>query len=208
MAVNSLLGITYQGLGTGAAAALTLSDQGGNDRLIVNGSLGDDNFTVNTVADGSISYQSDVASVIGGTNHTRIFTPVAGNLIEGLIFNSLDGNDNFVINASALFTQGIAVNAGNPASGSDRVTANGTAGNDVSVLSLSSANDSLTGIVGGAIQLSGVESLTVSLGTGDDSLTVNNLGGLSGLRMFFTLRAAMQTTRLLPSVRLTPMPSP
>ncbi len=182
VSVNSLLAVAYQGLGTGAAAALTLADQGGNDRLVVNGSATDDNFTVNAGGDGTITYQSDLASVIGGTNHTRIFTPVAGNLIEGLILNGLDGSDNFVINASALFTQGIAVNAGNPTGGSDRVTANGTAGNDVAVLSLNGSNDSLNGIVGGAIQLSGVENLTVGLGTGDDSFTINNMGGQTDLQ--------------------------
>ncbi len=179
VSVNSLLSVNYQTLGSGGS--LVLLDLGGaNDRLVINGSTGDDNYAV-LILPGVISYQSDVASVLGGTNHVPISIPTAGNLIEGLVLNSQDGNDNFVINSAALFSLGIAINAGNSSAGADRVSVNGTAGSDAIGLTLGISNDTVSGVVLGNIQLSSVESLSLSTGAGDDTFTVNGLGGDSAL---------------------------
>ncbi len=125
VAVSSLVPVSF--LGLGASGILAIDDLGGLDRLIINGNNGNDNLTVNVAGDGIIGYQSDVSSSVGGTNHVRTTTT---NAIEALLLNTLDGDDNFVINPSAFFPTGVAINAGNPSSGSDRVTINGTAGND------------------------------------------------------------------------------
>ncbi len=182
VSVNSLLPLVYQNLGTGATALLALADQGGLDRLIINGTNGNDNFAVGVTSPEIITYQSDVASKVGGTSHVRIAVPAAGQFIEGLLLNSLDGDDSFIINSSTLYSLGIAINAGGP-SASDRVNINGAnAVNDSYTLTLGAANDKLSGVVAGDVLLNGVEDLTISSGTGDDDLTVDGLGGQSGLR--------------------------
>ena len=178
LAVNSLLPVDFKNLGSGGA--LALADQGGTDRLVYNGGQGNDNFSVNS--SGVIGYQSDTTSLVGGTTHIPLNLPTAGNLVEAALLNGFDGDDNFIVSPSALFTSGLAIVAGNP-SGSDRVTLNGTAAAEVINLTLNSANDSVTGIVGGTIILNAVEDLTFSTGTGDDALTVTNLGGVSDLKL-------------------------
>ncbi len=65
VAINSLLAVAYQGLGTGATAALSLTDQGGNDRLVVNGSATDDNFTVNAGGNGTIIIKATLPASSG-----------------------------------------------------------------------------------------------------------------------------------------------
>jgi len=177
--VNSLLPVSF--LDIGSTGTLALADLGGTDRLIYNGGAGNDNFSVNVVSNGVIGYQSDVASVVGGTTHIRVTVPTAANFIEGLLLNGFDGDDNFIITASSLFTLGIAVNAGGPG-GADVVTINGTGGADTYGLTLGPDSDSLTGAVGGPVVLTNVEDLVISSGAGTDSLTVNSLGSLSDLR--------------------------
>ncbi len=177
VAVSSLVPVSF--LGLGASGILAIDDLGGLDRLIINGNNGNDNLTVNVAGDGIIGYQSDVSSSVGGTNHVRTTTT---NAIEALLLNTLDGDDNFVINPSAFFPTGVAINAGNPSSGSDRVTINGTAGNDAHVLQLQPNGDSVSGVVGGPLVLNNVEDLIFSTGSGADSLTVAGLGGQTDLK--------------------------
>ncbi len=194
VAVSSLVPVSF--LGLGAAGVLAIDDAGGLDRLIVNGNNGNDNFTVNTLGDGIISYQSDVSASVGGTTHVRTTTT---NAIEALLLNALDGDDNFVINPTTFFPTGVAINAGNPSSGSDRVTVNGTAGDDSHVLQLQANGDSLNGVVGGPLVLNNVEDLTFSTGSGTDSLTLSGLGGLTGLKQinYFSGNDATDTVSVI-----------
>ncbi|MFO0943474.1 MAG: dockerin type I domain-containing protein [Pirellulales bacterium] len=177
VAVNSLLPVGFQGLGSGGT--LALDDAGGQDKLIVNGNSGNDNFAVNVTGDGVISYQSDVSASVGGTSHVITTTT---NAFESLLLNGYDGDDNFIINASAFFPTGLAINAGNPSSGSDRVTVNGTAAANAYTLILQAGGDSVTGVVGGPVVLNNVEDLSFSSGAGDDTLAVSGMGGQTGLK--------------------------
>ncbi len=166
-------------LNLGATGTLALDDAGGVDRLIINGGSGNDNFTVNVTGNGVIGYASDSSASVGGTTHIVTTTT---NAFEGLLLNGFDGDDNFVINPTAFFTAGLAINAGNPSSSSDRVTINGTAAADAYTLSLQAAGDSLNGVVGGPLVLNNVEDLSFSTGSGDDTLAVVGMGGQTGLK--------------------------
>jgi hypothetical protein len=178
--VNSLLPLAFTNLGTGGSLALT--DLGGTaDKLIYNGTGTNDNFSVNVVGAGVINFSDNSNSILGGTPHISVTVPTAGNLIEGLVLNGLDGDDNYVINNSTLFSLGIALDGGNP-SASDSATINGSAAADIIGLTLDSANDSISGIVGGPIILTSIENLVLNSQGGNDALTINSLGTTTDLK--------------------------
>lgn len=172
--VNSLLPLAIQNINT--SGAINFLDQGGtSDRFLVHGTPGNDNFSFNVAGTGTISMQTDVASVLGGTNRSRINIPSVGNLIEGVLFDSLGGDDNFVLNTNiTLLPLGLAINAG--ADGVDRLTINGTGTADVITMSLSSSNDSIAGVYASQILLNSLEQVTFSMGGGDDVMNLANLG--------------------------------
>ncbi|MFO0943477.1 MAG: hypothetical protein U0930_22305 [Pirellulales bacterium] len=193
VSVSSTAPISFQNIGSNGA--VSLADLGGLDRLIMNGSSGNDNYVVNSGADGVISYQSDVSSSVGGTNHVRT---IASSAIEALLLNALDGDDSFVVNPGNAFPTGVAINAGNPSSGSDRVNLNGTAGADNFTLSLGSGGDALNGALAGPLVLNNVEDLTLSTGSGTDSLAVFNMGAETGLKQinYFSGNDALDTVQV------------
>jgi Ca2+-binding RTX toxin-like protein len=177
--VNSLLELSYQNLGLAAAIVV---DGGalGSDRLVYDGTDGNDSFTV--VASGAIDL----------TNHVGNHVDVSTSSIEALTLNALNGDDSFTINGALVnYSGGIIVAAGDP-SGSDIATLNGAVGVDAMTLSLGAAGDLVTGVVGGLINLVGVENLTINSLAGDDVVTVNNVGTPSDLD-FVTLNLGSES---------------
>jgi hypothetical protein len=167
--VNNLLGIRYQNLGAPTGTITVDGGAGGIDRLVYDGTDGNDSFSV--AASGAV----DLTNTAG--NHVDL--AVAG--VEGLTLNAKNGDDTFTINgAPAIYTAGITVAAGDP-SGSDVATLVGTAVTDVISLSLAATGDTVTGVVGGPINLVGVETLTINTLGGDDLVSVNNVGAASDL---------------------------
>ncbi len=168
VAVDSLLAADFQNIGLTGTVAINDPTAGDGDRLVYDGTAGNDTFTVtgNTI-------------VLSNANGTRV--SVSQTNVEALTLNGFDGDDAFTINASALYPGGIDVNGGNP-SGSDNVTLNGTAGPDTIALTLAPTGDIVTGVVGGPIVLTSVENLTVNSLAGNDTLSTNNLGGTSDLQ--------------------------
>ncbi len=120
--VNALLGVTYQNLG--ATATLTVDGTanapgGAGDRLVVEGTVHSDTFTVANNA---------VAATAGAvTLNDSIFTRLAIRQIgvENLVLNGLEGDDDFIINQTQPYTS-VAVNGGGPGN-SDTLTINGAA---------------------------------------------------------------------------------
>lgn len=167
VAVDSLLAVSFQNLGFTGTVAINDPDAGDADRIVYDGTAGNDSFTVT---------DNTVDLVNGAGNHVDL----TQTNVEALTLNGFDGDDTFTINASALWTGGIVVSAGNP-SASDNVILNGTAAADVIALTLAATGDTVTGVVGGPILLTDVENLTVNSLGGDDTLTVDNLGGTTDL---------------------------
>ena len=185
--VNSLIPLFFENIGTIGTVAFT--DAGGVDSLVYNGSSSVDIFGINATT-GVLTLTNSV----GG--HVNATVPTAGNLIESLAINALDGDDQFNVTAGPLFAFGIVLSGGNP-SGSDIATLNGTAANDVIGLTLDIAGDTVTGVVGGPIVLISTEVLNLNALAGNDAITVNNVGGLSDLHNVIINSGANATDTLV-----------
>ncbi len=163
--VGSNLALNYQNLG--ATATITADGAGGNDALVYSGDSTDDVFTVSTAG--------AVDLVTGGANRLD----VAQANIEQLRLLGLDGDDSFVINTAAgIYGQGIELSGGN--AGADSVTVLASA---ASTATLDFATGDITNVVGGAVSVAGIESVTLT-GTDavGDQFTVNNYGASSDIQ--------------------------
>ncbi|HVX13123.1 MAG TPA: DUF4214 domain-containing protein [Pirellulales bacterium] len=180
--VNSLLGVTYQGLGTGGGVAV--NGNGGNDTLTVNGSGANDTFGVAS-GTGAIKVDSDLP-----------ITPIA---INALAIGVVGNKSQVSIAPSTLFAGGIQVNG----IGDTSVVATAPTG----PATVDFAANQVDGVVAGPIGLKGVANLTVnSAGT---ALTVTGYGaptGVSNLTLNGAATIGITTAIGLPStVNYTPL---
>jgi hypothetical protein len=157
--VNSLLGLNYQTIGSGAS--LTADGLSGNDTLVYNGTVANDDFTIGVAGEVSLNTR-----VVLNTNDVEVLT------LEGF-----DGDDSFTlvpaISASAYPT--INLNGGTEASATgDRVNLVATAGDDDIVVSGQTV--SLGGVT---VNSSGIEDIRLDALAGDDLLTYNGVSGVT-----------------------------
>src|SRR5262249_15530395 len=94
-----------------------------------------------------------------------------------LVINALGGDDAITIASSALFTGGITVIGGEPGASSDSLTVN-----DPNPI-LNFANNQLTNIVGGPINLNGIETPNINGTNGAaDAFTINSYGSTTDVK--------------------------
>ncbi|MCB0073272.1 MAG: hypothetical protein KDE20_17505, partial [Caldilineaceae bacterium] len=166
--VGNWLAVEYVSLGsTGSLTLLDGDADPGDDRLVYEGTSGDDAFSVSGLG------------VVQRTGHVSVNAADLGALTLQL----LTGNDSVSIAASGLFAGGINVQGGDSDPTSDSVTLTGrdNTADDNLVVSLSAGT--VTGLVGGTITLTGVEDLTVNANGAmmKDEIDVTGLGGSTSL---------------------------
>lgn len=146
--VNTLLGVTYQNLGAGAA--LTVDGSGGADTLVVLGTAA-----------------SDAWGVAGGTGTVTLNARLAVQQVsaELLVLEGLDGDDSFTVSGAHPYTS-VTVSGGDPGA-SDELNFLGTGGAvaaDLAVPSLIEAGF-------GAVILDGMEVVHITAAGGDLTAT-------------------------------------
>ncbi|WP_119272492.1 beta strand repeat-containing protein [Taklimakanibacter deserti] len=157
--VNSLLGLSYQSLGSGAS--LMADGAGGTDTLIYNGTGANDAFTIGTAGQVNLN--------------TRAVLNTSG--VEVLTLEGLGGDDTFTLvpAISASLYPTINLNGGAAASATgDRVNLIATAGSDDIVISGQAV--SLGGVT---VNSSGVENISLDALAGDDLITYNGVSGVT-----------------------------
>ena len=171
--VGNLLPISYSGLGTGGGVAF--ANAGAADTLAVNGTAGNDTFTV-AATTGAITLNSQL--------------PISAPGIAALILNGLGGIDTFnITGALPANYKDVLVNAAG-ASGDDPLNVNGTAGvNNAIALNL---QPTALGALGSVQQITGLGAPIGFQGVG----TVNISGGSAGNTNTLTVATTTPTSDL------------
>ncbi len=160
--VGNWLAIEYVSLELTGSLDLNDADATDDDRLIYIGSNGDDVFGVTGAGD------------VQRTGH--VLVNVAD--LAGLTLQLLSGNDAVSVAPSTLFAGGIRIEAGDSDSTGDTVTVTGRTSVNT-VLDLAAAT--ISGVVGGTIQLASVENLTINDDGAIDTIDINEVGAASML---------------------------
>ncbi len=151
IAVNNLLGLTYEDLGAGAT--LAIDGAGGTDTLVVDGSANSDVFGV--LANGNVTHAGSLT--LTRTNY------------ENVTLRGEDGDDVFNVNGGSTLTN-ILIEGGDP-SASDVLNYTATA-SAATTVDLGAATISQTGPAGPTVGLSGVERVNLTSSGGGSTLTV------------------------------------
>ena len=175
IAINNMLGLTYEDLGAGAT--LAIDGSGGNDTLIVNGSSNTDVFGV--LANGNVAHAGSLT--LTRTN------------FENVTLRGQDGDDIFNINGGASLTS-IQIEGGDP-SASDVVNYTATA-NAATAVDLGASTITQSGPAGATVGLSGVERVNLTSSGGASSLSVTGTAGDDTINVTPTAAGAGSFVRL------------
>jgi Ca2+-binding RTX toxin-like protein len=144
----------------------TVEGQGGNDTLLFNGA--NINERIDISANGSrVRFTRDVANITMDLNDVEQITFTARGGVDTITVNDLSGTDVTQVNIDLAATPGTGTGDG----AADDVVVNGTAGDDVVVLSGSAGSASVTGLAA-RVNITGAEAandrVTVGALAGDD----------------------------------------
>lgn len=175
IAVNNLLGVTYEDLGAGAT--LAINGAGGTDTLIVDGSANNDVFGV--LANGNVTNAGHLT--------------VTRTDYENLTLRGQDGDDTFNVAGGATLTN-IQIEGGDPTA-SDVLNYTAAA-NAATNVDLGAATITQSGPAGATVGLSGVERVNLTSSGGASTLNVTGTAGDDTINVTPTAAGAGSFVRL------------